>query len=153
MQDFSQAGKKQILVADDDDSLRELMCEALSRNGYHAIPAQDGAEALHMLETHKFDGVLLDLVMPGMDGFEVLAEKAKSSSIAAVPVAVLSSRNRMVDVEKAMALGAAAYVIKPFKPEVFMVRLNRALPDVFALSLAQSRPRFSQPSPSSVEFI
>ncbi|HYG69285.1 MAG TPA: sigma-54 dependent transcriptional regulator [Anaeromyxobacteraceae bacterium] len=114
-----------VLVIDDDDAAREPLCEFLQAAGYRARPARGGAEGLALLAPGVVDAVLLDLVMPEPDGFEVL--RRIRAQDAKVPVIVLSALSDAEDVVRAMKLGATDYLPKPFDvPELDLV-LRRAV--------------------------
>lgn len=114
-----------VLVIDDDDAAREPLCEFLAAAGYRARPARGGVEGLAILAVDTVDAVLLDLVMPEPDGFEVL--RRIRSQDPKVPVIVLSALSDAEDVVRAMKLGASDYLPKPFDvPELDLV-LRRAV--------------------------
>lgn len=101
---------KKILVVEDDQPLARALELKLTNEGFQPRIASDGEEALKILETEKFDLMLLDLILPKKDGFTVLADlKAKSSTM---PVIVLSNLGQEADTRKAKELGALNYFIK-----------------------------------------
>jgi two-component system response regulator AtoC len=114
-----------VLVTDDDDDARTALCAFLSGAGYRALPARGGAEALAALAAGPVDAVLLDLVMPEPDGFEVLRRVRERDP--APPVIVLSALSQAEDVVRAMRLGAADYLPKPFEVQELELVLRRAL--------------------------
>ncbi len=101
-----------ILVAEDDRFLRRAGEVALKRAGYEVLTASDGEEALRVARAQRPDLILLDLIMPRMQGFQVLAELKKDAETAAIPVLVLSNLGQDHDVQRAMEAGARAYFIK-----------------------------------------
>ncbi len=101
-----------VLVVDDEEPVRTFLAELLTASGYLARTAADGAQALEMLSAGSFDAVLLDVVMPGMSGLDVL--KSYRSSGGAAPVIVLSALSGADDAVRAMKLGASDYLAKPF---------------------------------------
>jgi len=116
---------KQVLVIDDDESVREILLEELARSGYHGIAAADGAKGLEMLAGAAVPpaAVLLDLRMPGLDGFEVLRRyRAKGGE---APVIALSAMDEREHVVRAMRLGASDYLVKPLEPEALREALDR----------------------------
>lgn len=103
---------KNILVIEDDKFLRELIAQKLSRDGYEVSEAIDGEEGIKKIQKEKPDLVLLDLILPGIDGFEVLTKMKKDSTISSVPVIILSNLGQKDDVERGLKLGAVDYLIK-----------------------------------------
>jgi DNA-binding response OmpR family regulator len=103
---------KKILIVEDDKFLRELIVRKLSNEGYEVAEAVDGEQGLQKTKETKPDLVLLDLILPGIDGFEVLAQKKEDPFIAAIPVIVLSNLGQKEDVDKGLSLGATDYLIK-----------------------------------------
>ena len=119
-----------VLVVDDEESVRSYVAEVLTDAGYQVRTASSGTEALNMLAGGSFDAVLLDIVMPGISGLEVL--RSYRSSNASSPVIILSGLTGADDAVRAMKLGASDYLSKPFRDEELEQALARAL------SLAQS---------------
>ncbi len=107
-----QPQKANILVVDDDVFISGLYGEMLTRAGYSVTYARNGREGLKEAGTLKYDLVLLDVVMPEMDGFETLSQLKSSAKTQAVPVIMLTGMSQPADVEKGLADGAAAYLAK-----------------------------------------
>ncbi len=103
---------KKILVIEDDKFLRELIAQKLLKEGYNISEAIDGEEGIKKVKEEKPDLVLLDLILPGIDGFEVLSQMRADSSLTSIPVIILSNLGQKEDVEKGLKLGAADYLIK-----------------------------------------
>jgi len=103
--------KQKILFIEDDRSLQTALVEALSQEGYEAISAFDGEEGLQKAETEKPDLILLDLILPKKDGYEVLAEIEKGPS-ANIPVLILTNLEEIDNVQKALDLGAKTFMVK-----------------------------------------
>ena len=103
---------KKILIVEDDKFLRELIVKKMSNEGYEVVEAADGEQGLQKIKEDKPDLILLDLILPGIDGFEVLAQKKEDPFIAAIPVIVLSNLGQKEDVDKGLNLGAVDYLIK-----------------------------------------
>lgn len=114
--------EKLILVVDDEQSILRFVKIKLRASGYEVITTTDGKEALKFCESRKPDCMLLDLVMPGMDGFTVL-EKLRAFS--QMPVIVLSARNGIN--ERIVNLGASDFISKPFNPDDLIRRINVAM--------------------------
>jgi two-component system phosphate regulon response regulator PhoB/two-component system alkaline phosphatase synthesis response regulator PhoP len=113
-----------ILVADDDDEVRDLVAVKLSMAGYHAITADNGSTALHMVQNEQPDMVILDVVMPGMDGLSVCYALHSSAATAQIPVLMLSGRSRQVDIDLGLTVGADDYLVKPFNPAELVRRVR-----------------------------
>lgn len=103
---------KAILVVEDDDFIRDLFVTKLSSLAYKVEIAKDGREALEKIKTLKPSLVLLDLVLPQMDGFEVLGLLRKDQKVSSIPIIVLSNLGEPRDIARAKALGARDYIIK-----------------------------------------
>jgi len=103
---------KKILIVEDDKFLRELIVRKLTNENYDVVQAVDGEQGLQKTKEDKPDLILLDLILPGIDGFEVLAQKKEDPFIASIPVIVLSNLGQKEDVDKGLSLGATDYLIK-----------------------------------------
>jgi CheY-like chemotaxis protein len=101
-----------ILLAEDDRFLRKAAESALARRGYTVVTAVDGDEALARARDSAPELILLDLIMPGRNGFDVLHGLKSDAATKAIPVVVLSNLGQEGDVQRALALGAVAYCIK-----------------------------------------
>ena len=117
--------KTKILIVDDDPVQLRLLDGVLTKFGCDVISASDGEEALSMLEEHNVDVVVLDLVMPDLDGMAVLERMRKIGSL--VPVIVQTSQGGIDTVVSAMRAGAHDFVVKPFSPERLNVSIQNAL--------------------------
>jgi DNA-binding response OmpR family regulator len=116
------------MVADDDALLRSLVAFKLKARGYRVATAGDGDEALRAIGEERPDLVVLDAMMPGADGFEVLRQIKDDAKTAAIPVVMLSARKQESDIVGALQLGASDYMVKPFIPEELAMRVARLLP-------------------------
>jgi twitching motility two-component system response regulator PilH len=105
-------GARRVLLAEDDRFLRRAAEARLRRHGLEVLTAADGEEALRVARTEPLDLVLLDVVMPKLQGFEVLKALKQDDATARIPVIVLSNLGQERDVTQAMALGAIAFLIK-----------------------------------------
>lgn len=103
--------KISILVADDEKMMLQLLSMSLQRLGYHVVTAENGLEAIELFDRNHFDLVLLDVLMPGMDGFSACAEIRKRSDI---PVVMLTALSRPDDIVRGLEIGADNYIVKPF---------------------------------------
>ncbi len=111
----------EILIVDDDQRLFELLSSYLSQNDVKARSAADGLTALRLLESSPFDAVLLDVMMPGMDGLAVLRKIREKSD---VPVIMLTAKGDETDRVVGLELGADDYLPKPFSPRELLARLR-----------------------------
>jgi DNA-binding response OmpR family regulator len=103
---------RRILLAEDDRFLRKAAATALKRQGFTVLEAVDGEEALRMARAEGPDLILLDLIMPKLQGFEVLHALKAEPATAAIPVLILSNLGQDSDVKQAMEAGAAGYLVK-----------------------------------------
>lgn len=110
-----------ILVADDDEKIVKLLSLILSEEGWHILTAKDGAEALQMVDKYSPDLVILDMIMPKVDGFEVCRRLRQRSRI---PIIALSARGEMADKVKCLNLGADDYITKPFGVDELIARIK-----------------------------
>ena len=113
-----------ILIADDELEIRELLCLYLEKEGYRVIEAVDGLDALKKFETMEIDLAVLDVMMPGLDGFRLLKKIRETSNI---PVLILSARVADNDKLLGLGLGADAYLTKPFNPLEAVARIQSNL--------------------------
>ena len=119
---------KKILVIEDDKFLRKVIKKKLLKEEYTVIEAIDGEAGIRALKTEKPDLILLDLVLPEIDGFEVLAKIKKNPTTSKIPVIILSNLGQREDVQKGLELGAVDYLIKShFNPGEIITRIERAL--------------------------
>jgi CheY-like chemotaxis protein len=105
-----------VLLCDDEDVLRQLVRATLSNGQYSIVEAADGDESLELARTHRPDLIVLDMMMPGRSGLEVLRELRSEAELARTPVIMLTARAREADREEAVAAGADRYLAKPFSP-------------------------------------
>jgi len=115
---------RQILAVDDDPFLLEMIQDVLEREGMMVHPALSGPQALALLEREKIDLVLLDIVMPGMDGYELLRRIREKEPSQAIPVIFLSARSSSQDRVQGLELGAEDYLSKPFSPAELAVKVR-----------------------------
>jgi two-component system, OmpR family, response regulator MtrA len=123
-----------VLVVDDDQALSEMLGIVLRAEGYEALFCDDGSKAQGIFKETKPDLVLLDLMLPGIDGIEV-CKRIRSES--GVPIVMLTARGDTLDVVKGLESGADDYIVKPFKPKELVARIKARLrkDDVKAESL------------------
>lgn len=119
--------KKKILVVDDEKDIVELISFNLKRNGFDVLSAHNGHEALELAEQELPDLILLDLMMPGVDGTEVTRRLKADPRTAKIPLLMLTARSEETDVVVGLTLGADDYVTKPFSMKILLARLNTVL--------------------------
>lgn len=113
-----------ILVVDDEPKIREVIKEYADFNGYDVTEAADGMEAIHLCKQQSFDLIVMDIMMPKLDGFSVCKEIKKHQDI---PIIMLSARGEEYDKLFGFELGIDDYVTKPFSPKELMARINAVL--------------------------
>lgn len=117
-----------ILVVEDDKFLRELITQKLSREGYDVYEAVDGEDGVRKAKESNPDIILLDLILPGIDGFEVLTKIKEDSNLEQIPVVILSNLGQRDDVERGLKLGAVDFLIKAhFTPGEIIEKVNKIL--------------------------
>ena len=117
-----------ILLVEDDQFISQLYSDKFSQFDYQVEVARDGFESLEILKKYKPDLILLDIVMPKMDGFEVLEHIKKDDSLNKIPVLMFTNMGDKMDIEKAMSLGAKSYIVKSyFTPAEVLDKINNLL--------------------------
>lgn len=120
--------KYQILIVEDQAEIRNILEKYLYNEGYNVLIAKDGFEALNQFNNKTIHLILLDIMMPGIDGFEVLKEIRRISE---VPVIMLTARQEEIDRVKGFNIGVDDYVVKPFSSKELMLRIRRLLKRVY----------------------
>ena len=118
---------ERILVADDDATIRKFVGAVLQAEGYEVLEAEHGEAALHHALADPPALLILDLVMPFKDGFDVITGLKENPATRLLPIIVLSVKDREEDVVKALKLGADDYVTKPFSTQELLVRIRKLL--------------------------
>lgn len=126
-EDESGPASRRILVVDDEPHIRRLLATRLEAEGYDVSEADDGVLGLAALEADPPDLVLLDVMMPGPSGFEVLATIRAHPEHSALPVIILTAKGQDDDRELAMAGGATDFITKPFSPMKLLARIRDLL--------------------------
>ena len=116
-----------MLIADDDPTILMLLRVNLEMEGYEVVSATDGIEAVELASEQAPDLVILDIMMPRMDGLEARSKMLEIPELSQIPVIFLSARAQQVDIEKGMGSGATEYVTKPFDPPDLMSTIERIL--------------------------
>jgi len=123
----SPASKKTIMVVDDDPEIVTLVRVILEQKKFNVLCAYDGPQALADLEKQKPDLILLDIMMPEMDGFEVLRRLKGAPETSSIPVILLSALNQLKDISKGYEMGADHYITKPFTVAHLMAVIDHLL--------------------------
>ncbi len=119
---------RHLLIVDDDDRLRELLKQFLARAGFRVSSAASAAAARRLLETREFDLLVVDVMMPGEDGFSLTRWlRAQARPIGAIPVLILTARGLPGDRIEGLQLGADDYLAKPFEPRELSLRIEAIL--------------------------
>jgi DNA-binding response OmpR family regulator len=116
-----------ILIADDDSTIRRFICTLLADRGYEVHEAEDGEQAVRKAGEVRPDLMLLDLIMPYRDGFDVLQDLKRDSTTSGIPILIMSVKNREDEIVKGLNLGAEDYVVKPFNSLELVVRVQKIL--------------------------
>ncbi len=117
-------GKETILVVDDEEDILELVRFHLSREGYEVLCAETGEDAWRKIKTQHVDLLVIDLMLPGIDGLELTRKLKNDPQTRQIPVVMLSAKGEEVDIVTGLELGADDYVTKPFSPRVLLARLR-----------------------------
>lgn len=119
--------EKKILVVEDHQDTRELLKYNLESAGYEVVAAADGLTGLEMAQAHKPDLIILDLMLPGMDGLEACRRMKQDAELAGTPVIMLTAKGEEVDRIVGLELGADDYVVKPFSPRELVLRIKAVM--------------------------
>jgi len=138
--------KATILVIEDDPDIRELVSYNLGKEGYTVVGAETGEHGLSVLSTTNPDLIILDIMLPGSDGLEVLRTLKRSSSSERIPVIMTTAKSEDSDIVAGLELGADDYVTKPFSPKVLIARVRAVLRRV----AEKSQPRTGKGEPISI---
>jgi DNA-binding response OmpR family regulator len=116
-----------ILVADDEEDLRELVTYRLTRSGYQVIGAGDGLQALELAAERTPDLMVLDVMMPKLDGYELTRRVRAEAALRSIPVILLTARSQESDIDRGFEVGADDYLKKPFNPDELVARVRAVL--------------------------
>ncbi|MCC5911879.1 MAG: response regulator transcription factor [Clostridiaceae bacterium] len=120
-------GKRTVLVVDDEEHILELIKFNLEKNGFHVITGDDGETTLDLLKKNTIDLVILDLMLPGMDGLEVCKQIRKVQDFNKLPIIMLTAKGEETDRVLGLELGADDYVTKPFSVRELVARVKAVL--------------------------
>jgi len=115
------------LIAEDDRDIRELVTAKLTASGYQVLSFSNGPAALAAAHDHQPDVALLDVMMPGISGIEILTRLQKDPRTRTIPVILLTAKSQEFDIDSGFAVGAADYIVKPFSPRDLVARVNAVI--------------------------
>jgi len=110
--DKNETSKNKILIVEDEATLQKTLTEILIQNDYNVLNALDGLRGLEIAQKEKPDLILLDIILPKMDGFEVLKRLKKDENTSSIPVIILTNLSDASDIQKTLDLGATTYLVK-----------------------------------------
>src|SRR5512140_2160736 len=119
--------RKRILVVDDEIYIVHILEFTLTMEGYEVLTAADGEEALRKMEQDRPDLVVLDIMMPKLDGYEVCRRIRQDEDFGQVPIILLSAKGRPIDRETGLDVGADDYIVKPFSPRRLLEKIRELL--------------------------
>ncbi len=119
--------RKKILVVEDDPHILKLIQYNLEKAGFECWAAAAGDQAFEVLDRQRVDLIVLDIMLPGMDGFELCKEIKKKESWASIPILILTARSEEIDRVLGLELGADDYMVKPFSPRELVLRIKAIL--------------------------
>ena len=111
-----------VLVVEDEPKMASVLRQGLTEEGYHAVVARDGGEGLALARSARFDLIILDVMLPGVDGFEVAQRLRTEQNL--TPILILTARDGDEDIVRGLNVGADDYLTKPFSLEVFLARVR-----------------------------
>lgn len=127
MNELDTPTRQTILLVDDDDLIRDLIVLSLSKHNYHIVTANNGRDALARFQAYRPDLVILDILLPWMNGLDVLREWKKRNVLDGIPVLIISALSYREIVQEALDSGASDFLIKPFDRNILLERLQRML--------------------------
>ena len=119
--------KEHILVVDDEQDIQELLRYNLTEAGYKVTGVTSGEEALNTIKKQTFELILVDLILPGMDGFEICRRFKQDSRTQHIPLIIVTAKAGEPDIVTGLELGADDYIVKPFSPQVLLARIRSVL--------------------------
>lgn len=136
--------KEKILVVDDEEDILELVRHNLSREGFEIRCVDTGEKALRALKFDPFDLIVLDLMLPGIDGFHVAKRVKSDPRLQHIPIVMLTAKGSETDVVTGLELGAEDYITKPFSPRILLARIHTVLRRQAADQTAQAKKRIDR---------
>ena len=119
--------KSKILVVEDEQDIRDLLVFNLQKNGFNVRAVDNGEKALSLIRTDNFDLILLDLMIPGISGFDLARILKNDDETSEVPIIMLTAKGEESDIVKGLEIGAQDYITKPFSVKVLVARINKII--------------------------
>ncbi|MCL2191009.1 MAG: response regulator transcription factor [Treponema sp.] len=116
-----------VLIIEDDPEIQELLAFSMARENWNLVQAKSGEEGLDYLKKHRADCILLDIMLPGIDGFRVIKKIRETENGQGVPIIMATARGEETDIITGLELGADDYVVKPYSPKVLVARVRAGL--------------------------
>jgi two-component system, OmpR family, alkaline phosphatase synthesis response regulator PhoP len=132
--------REHVLIVEDEEEIQELVAYNLSREGFRTSVVGSGEDALKKVRAERFDLVVLDLMLPGMDGLDVCRALKKEEKTMAIPVIMLTAKGEESDIVAGLELGADDYIVKPFSPKILVARIKTVLRRKSAEPIDDSQP-------------
>ena len=146
MKEAGASDQKTLLLIDDDPNLILLVKDYLEFRGYQVITAENGREALEILQTEKPDMIICDVMMPEMDGYAFVEHIRANAETEWIPVLFLSAKGQSQDRVKGLSTGADVYMVKPFEPEELVAQVESSLKQASRLIRQQNKSVSNAPS-------
>ncbi|MAX81263.1 MAG: response regulator [Crocinitomicaceae bacterium] len=121
--------EKKVLIVDDEPNIIMSLDFLIRKEGYELFMARNGAEAMEQVEKHLPDLIILDIMMPDIDGYEVCRQIKNNEKTAHIKIVFLSAKSKQSDVQKGLHLGADKYITKPFSTKFLMKEINAIIND------------------------
>lgn len=118
---------KKVVIVEDTDRIRQILRMALERQGFQVIAANDGRAGYGAVQRERPDLILLDIMMPQMSGLEMLRLMKMDKTLKHIPVVIVSAKAQQADIDRALSLGAAAYIVKPFPLQKILDTITQVL--------------------------
>ena len=124
---MSKVHKSNILVVEDEQDIRNLLVFNLEKNDFNVQAVDNGEKALSLIRSNNFDLILLDLMIPGISGFDLTRILKNDDETSEVPIIMLTAKGEEHDIVKGLEIGAQDYITKPFSPKVVIARINKVI--------------------------
>ena len=132
--------REHILIIEDEEDIQELLQYNLSKEGFRTIGALSGEDGLKKIRKERIDLIVLDLMLPGMDGLDVCRRLKKDDKTQNIPIVMVTAKGEEADVVTGLELGADDYIVKPFSPKILVARIKSVLRRKSAEIVDDSRP-------------
>ena len=124
---MSKVHKSNILVVEDEQDIRNLLVFNLEKNDFNVQAVDNGEKALSLIRSNNYDLILLDLMIPGISGFDLTRILKNDDEMSEVPIIMLTAKGEEHDIVKGLEIGAQDYITKPFSPKVVIARINKVI--------------------------